>query len=125
ALWEQDTTPAGFTWVAADAADDNVLAFLRHPATDGAPPLLSVSNFSPVVRHDYRLDLPPTTETTTSTGATTGTGTDIPVWQEVLNTDEARYGGGDVRNPDPIKTTESGIHLTLPPLATVWLSPGA
>ncbi|MCT9114472.1 1,4-alpha-glucan branching enzyme, partial [Streptomyces mirabilis] len=30
ALWQRDTDPAGFTWIAGDAADDNVLAFLRH-----------------------------------------------------------------------------------------------
>ncbi|NGO10638.1 1,4-alpha-glucan branching enzyme [Streptomyces sp. HC44] len=112
ALWEQDTVPAGFSWVVGDAADDNVFAFLRFDAA-GAP-LLAVSNFSPVVRHEYRLFVPE----------------DVPAWAEVLNTDAARYGGSDVTHPDPIKTESLGaggrtgsIHLTLPPLATVWLRP--
>jgi 1,4-alpha-glucan branching enzyme len=111
ALWEQDTVPAGFSWVVGDAADDNVFAFLRFDAA-GAP-LLAVSNFSPVVRHEYRLLVPE----------------DIPAWGEILNTDSARYGGSDVTNPDPIKTESPGgggtetIQLTLPPLATVWLRP--
>ncbi|MEV4453828.1 1,4-alpha-glucan branching enzyme, partial [Streptomyces mirabilis] len=83
ALWQRDTDPAGFTWIAGDAADDNVLAFLRHD-TDGTP-LLAVSHFSPVVRHDYRLGIPE----------------DIPAWHEVLNTDAARYGGSDIHNPHP------------------------
>ena len=55
---------------------------------------------------------------------------DVPAWHEVLNTDEARYGGGDVGNPDPVKPEPQGWHgrpasirLTLPPLATVWLRP--
>jgi 1,4-alpha-glucan branching enzyme len=56
ALWERDTDPSGFRWVACDSADDNVFAFLRF-AADGSP-LLAVSNFSPVVRHDYRLWVP-------------------------------------------------------------------
>ncbi len=55
ALWQRDTDPAAHTWIAGDAADDNVLAFLRHD-TDGT--LLAVSHFCPVVRHDYRLGIP-------------------------------------------------------------------
>ncbi|MFF7890142.1 1,4-alpha-glucan branching enzyme [Streptomyces sp. NPDC020794] len=104
ALWQRDTDPAGFTWIAGDAADDNVLAFLRHD-TDGTP-LLAVSHFSPVVRHDYRLGIPE----------------DIPAWHEVLNTDTARYGGSDVHNPHP-RVHDGGLRLTLPPLATIWLRP--
>ncbi|MFD9281852.1 1,4-alpha-glucan branching enzyme [Streptomyces mirabilis] len=104
ALWQRDTDPAGFTWIAGDAADDNVLAFLRHD-TDGTP-LLAVSHFSPVVRHDYRLGIPE----------------DIPAWHEVLNTDAARYGGSDVHNPHP-RAHDGGLRLTLPPLATIWLRP--
>jgi 1,4-alpha-glucan branching enzyme len=105
ALWQRDTDPAGFRWVAVDAADDNVFAFLRYGA-DGTP-LLAVSNFSPVVRHEYRLDV----------------GEEVAAWQEVLNTDAARYGGGDVGNPDPVKPEDGSVRLTLPPLATVWLMP--
>ncbi|MEV7001839.1 1,4-alpha-glucan branching enzyme [Streptomyces sp. NPDC093982] len=112
ALWQRDADPAGFQWVVGDAADDNVLAFLRYDA-EGAP-LLAVSNLSPVVRHEYRLGVPD----------------DVPAWHEALNTDAARYGGGDVTNPDPVKPEPQGWHgraasirLTLPPLATVWLRP--
>ncbi|WP_255311231.1 1,4-alpha-glucan branching protein GlgB, partial [Streptomyces viridosporus] len=105
ALWQRDTDPSGFRWVAVDAADDNVFAFLRYDA-EGRP-LLAVSNFSPVLRHDYRL----------------GVGDDVIAWQEVLNTDAARYGGGDVVNPDPVKPEDGCVRLTLPPLATVWLVP--
>ncbi|GLW48917.1 1,4-alpha-glucan branching enzyme GlgB 2 [Streptomyces sp. NBRC 14336] len=105
ALWQRDTDPGGFRWVIGDAADDNVFGFLRY-AVDGTP-LLAVSNFSPVVRDDYRIWVPE----------------DGPVWEETLNTDAARYGGGDVTNPGPIKPEEDGIRITLPPLATVWLTP--
>ncbi|MFI2374491.1 1,4-alpha-glucan branching enzyme [Streptomyces sp. NPDC018964] len=105
ALWQRDTDPSGFRWVAVDAADDNVFAFLRYDA--GGRPLLAVSNFSPVVRHDYPLTV----------------GDDVIAWQEVLNTDAAHYGGGDVTNPDPVKPEDGTVRLTLPPLATVWLTP--
>lgn len=112
ALWERDTAPDGFAWVDGDAGEDNVFAFLRFDA-DGAP-LLAVSHFSPVVRHNYRLGVPDR----------------YAAWTEVLNTDGLRYGGSDVLNPEPLKPESVGAHgrpasvqLTLPPLATVWLRP--
>jgi 1,4-alpha-glucan branching enzyme len=105
ALWQRDTDPAGFRWVAVDAAEDNVFAFLRFDK-DGDP-LLAVSNFSPVVRHEYGLAV----------------GDDVAVWQEVLNTDAEEYGGSGVTNPDPVKPEDGSIRITLPPLATVWLMP--
>ncbi|WP_308011148.1 1,4-alpha-glucan branching enzyme [Streptomyces sp. AC495_CC817] len=112
ALWEQDTRPAGFSWITGDSADDNVLAFLRF-AEDGSP-LLAVSNFSPVVREDYRLGVPD----------------DVPAWRELLNTDAGAYGGTDVTMSHPVKPEPhpwhgrpSSIRVTLPPLTTLWLRP--
>ncbi|MGV9289575.1 1,4-alpha-glucan branching enzyme [Streptomyces sp. NPDC003719] len=105
ALWQRDTDPAGFRWVAVDAAEDNVFAFLRFDG-DGSP-LLAVSNFSPVVRHEYGLAV----------------GDDVAVWREVLNTDAERFGGSGVTGPDPVKAEEGTLRITLPPLATVWLTP--
>src|SRR5690606_33913688 len=112
ALWRLDIRPEGFRWVTGDAAEDNVLAFLRLDA-DGAP-LLAVSNFAPVVRSEYRLGVPD----------------DVPAWHEVLNTDAARYGGSGLGHPDPVKPEPQGRHghpasvrLVLPPPATVWLRP--
>ncbi|MEU8762184.1 1,4-alpha-glucan branching enzyme [Streptomyces sp. NPDC048659] len=112
ALWERDTSPEGFQWVVGDAAEDNVFAFLRFDAVGS--PLLAVCNFSPVVRHDYRLGVPDS----------------FAAWAEVLNTDAARYGGGDVVGTDPVKTESvpwhgrsASLRMTLPPLATVWLRP--
>ncbi|MEW2811798.1 1,4-alpha-glucan branching enzyme [Streptomyces massasporeus] len=112
ALWRLDTDPAGFEWIVGDAADDNVLAFLRLDP-EGVP-VLAVSNFAPVTRQEYRLGVPD----------------DVPAWHEALNTDAARYGGSDVTNPDPVKPEPQSWHgrpasirLTLPPLATVWLRP--
>ncbi|MEW2313766.1 1,4-alpha-glucan branching protein GlgB [Streptomyces bauhiniae] len=107
ALWQRDTDPGGFQWSMCDAADDNVFAFVRY-AEDGTP-LLAVSNFSPVVREDYRLWAPE----------------QVPAWQEALNTDAVRYGGSGVQVGDAGKLCpEDGrLRLTLPPLATVWLTP--
>ncbi|MFF2325469.1 MULTISPECIES: 1,4-alpha-glucan branching enzyme [unclassified Streptomyces] len=115
ALWQRDTDPAGFDWVDGGAAEDNTFAFLRYDAHGS--PLLAVSNFSPVVRHGYRIGVPDVLG-------------DQVAWAEVLNTDAARYGGSDVRHPGPLKPEPTPAHgrpgsilLTLPPLATVWLKP--
>ncbi|MFI1851178.1 1,4-alpha-glucan branching enzyme [Streptomyces sp. NPDC020480] len=112
ALWQRDTVPEGFAWVEGDAREDNVFAFLRF-AADGSP-LLAISNFSPVVRPDYRVGVPDR----------------FPLWREVLNTDDARYGGSGVANPEPLKAEPTASHgrpasilPVLPPLATVWLRP--
>ncbi|MEU4618309.1 1,4-alpha-glucan branching enzyme [Streptomyces umbrinus] len=112
ALWERDCDPSGFSWVAGGAAEDNVFAFMRFDA-DGSP-LLAVSNFSPVVRHEYRLGVPD----------------DVPAWGEVLNTDAVSFGGSGVTGLGPVKAEAQGeqgwaasVRLTLPPLATVWLRP--
>ncbi|MEO3749714.1 1,4-alpha-glucan branching enzyme [Streptomyces sp. B6B3] len=112
ALWERDTDPEGFSWIAADAAEDNVLAFLRY-AADGSP-LLAITSFSPVVRHGYRLGVP----------------VHVPAWTEVLNTDDPRYGGSGVGNADGLKAEsipahgrDASIAPTLPPLATLWFRP--
>ncbi|WP_373308815.1 1,4-alpha-glucan branching enzyme [Streptomyces minutiscleroticus] len=112
ALWQRDCDPGGFAWVVGDAWEDNVFAFLRYD--EEGRPLLAVSNFSPVVRHEYRIGVPD----------------DVPAWREVLNTDALRYGGSDVGNPGPVHPDYPGAHgrpasvvLTVPPLATVWLRP--
>ncbi|MEU8929732.1 1,4-alpha-glucan branching enzyme [Streptomyces sp. NPDC048409] len=112
ALWQRDTSIAGFQWIAGDAAEDNVFAFLRYDA-EGSP-LLAVSNLAPVVRADYRLGVPD----------------DVPAWHEAVNSDAARYGGSGITNPDPVKPEHheshgrpTSIRLALPPLATVWLRP--
>jgi 1,4-alpha-glucan branching enzyme len=115
ALWEQDTSPAGFGWLDAGAADDNLLSFVRY-AADGSP-LVAVCNFSPVVRSGHRIGLPPLVGRE-------------QLWRELLNTDEVRFGGGGVANPAPVKGEPiawdgqpHSAELVVPPLATLWLRP--
>ena len=57
-----------------------MLAFLRFGA-EGDPPVAVVCNFTPVVRHGYRIGLPRSGR-----------------WREALNTDAAIYGGSGVGN---------------------------
>ena len=88
-----------------------MLAFLRY-GRDRSHTMLCVCNFTPVVRHDYRIGAP-------------GEGTYI----ERLNTDSHHYGGSNVGNPfgrveaEPIHAhgRDWSVSLTLPPLSTVFL----
>jgi 1,4-alpha-glucan branching enzyme len=109
ALWEADADPAGFRFVDADNADDNVIAFLRIAPRSGRR-LLCVCNFSPVVRKGYRVGVP--------AGG---------IYKEILNTDSELFGGGNLGNagavaaePSPRHGFEWSLSLTLPPLAVLW-----
>ncbi|RNL63209.1 1,4-alpha-glucan branching protein GlgB [Nocardioides marmoriginsengisoli] len=111
ALWEQDVTPAGFTWLAADDAAANVVAFVRWSRSGEA--LVCVGNFSGRPHEDYRLPLP-------RAGA----------WDEVLNTDAESYGGSGVGNLGVVTATAqpygdqpASATLRLPPLGVLWLTP--
>jgi 1,4-alpha-glucan branching enzyme len=112
ALWEVDTEPAGFTWLEANDADANVLAFLRHSA-DGRRVLACAGNFSPVPREGYRVGLP-------RPGA----------WREIVNSDAADYGGSGMGNLGAVTAEDVPWHgqpasaaITIPPLGVVWLVP--
>ena len=110
ALWELDHEPAGFRWLEANDASNNVVAFARY-ASDGARPLVCVCNLAPTPRDAYRVGMPA-----------------VGGWLEVLNTDSTYYGGSDVGNLGGVVAEARPWHdqpysaeLTLPPLAVVWL----
>ncbi|MBA4254420.1 MAG: 1,4-alpha-glucan branching enzyme [Polaromonas sp.] len=114
-LHERDTDPGGFSWLVVDDAEHSVLAFARlgHRPSDT---VVVVANFTPVVRHGYRVGLPDVAP--------------VGLWQEVLNTDSAHYGGSNCGNHGRVQAEPVGQHghalsvaLTLPPLAVLWLQP--
>ena len=109
ALWTRDADPAGFQWIDANDASNNVFSFLRH-GDDGST-LACIANFSAVPHEGYRVGLP-------SAGR----------WDEVLNTDADAYSGSGVGNLGAIEANASPWHgqpasatLRVPPLGTVWL----
>lgn len=111
ALWSQDTSPGGYSWLDADDRDNNVLSFLRYGA-DGAM-LACVYNFSGAEHRDYRVGLPATGQ-----------------WLEVLNTDAIAYGGNGIGNLGAVAATAEPWHgrpasalVTLPPSSALWLVP--
>ena len=56
ALWGQDNSPDGFTWLDANDASRNVFSFVR--SSPGAPDVVCVANFSGGPHDSYRLALP-------------------------------------------------------------------
>ncbi len=111
ALWAEDFTHAGFTWLVAGDGDHNVIAYLRQ-GDDSQ--VAVVVNFSGTPHENYRLPLP-------------HEGT----WREVLNTDAPSYGGSGVGNLGSI-VADQGAHggfpasalVQVPPLGAVIFAPG-
>ena len=124
ALWELDSSPAGFGWIDANDAQGNVLSFLRYPAVpeqeeeSGRRPVPSgviacLANFSAAPHLDYRIGLPR-----------------VGRWLEILNTDATVYGGSGTGNlgaieamPEPWHGQPASARITLSPLRVIWLTP--
>jgi 1,4-alpha-glucan branching enzyme len=111
ALWQQDSSPAGFEWIDASDRSGNVLSFLRYGA-DGSV-LACVANFAAMPHHEYRVGLP-------SAGK----------WAELINTDADAYGGSGIGNLGAVEAVAESWHgrpasvsLTIPPLGVLWLAP--
>lgn len=109
ALWENDRDWDGFQWLVADDNYNNVLVFRRTDRSGKS--LIAVINFSPVAVEGYRFGVPPKAR-----------------YEEVFNTDDARWGGSGVTNPEPIETEfipahqqAQSIAVRVPPLGAVLL----
>ena len=109
ALWENDRDWDGFQWLVADDNYNNVLVFRRTDRSSKS--LIAVINFSPVAVEGYRFGVPPKAR-----------------YEELFNTDEERWGGSGVTNPQPIKTEcipshqqAQSIAVRVPPLGAVIL----
>ena len=108
ALWQVDFSPAGFEWVASDDADASVFCFLRK-ARDAAPPVLVVTNMTPVPRSNYLVGVPWPGR-----------------WREIVNSDATEFGGSGWGNFGGVETAPirshgrmQAVNLTLPPLSTL------
>ena len=104
ALWEIDNSWDGFDWIDADNNEQGILSFVRK-AKDGSA-ILCVLNFRPESHEGFRLGVP-------FAGG----------WQEILSSDEARFGGSGKTNPRRLHTKKVPSHgrdvslvLTVPPL---------
>jgi 1,4-alpha-glucan branching enzyme len=111
ALHRQDASPEGFRWVVGGDSAQSIFAWLRIGA-EGDAPALVVCNMTPVPRYAYRIGV-------VAAG----------IWNEVVNTDGAAYGGTNTGNGGSVRaeTVEShgfgqSLSLFLPPLAVIVLT---
>jgi 1,4-alpha-glucan branching enzyme len=109
ALWSQDTSSAGFSWIDANDRHGNVFSFLRFG--DDGPVIACIANFAPIPHDHYRIGLP-----------------EAGRWDEVINTDAESYGGSGVGNLGAVEAEERSWHglpasttLRVPPLGAIWL----
>jgi 1,4-alpha-glucan branching enzyme len=110
-LHRLDCAPEGFAWIEGGDTDNNVFSFVRSGG-EGTRPVIVVSNMAPVVREGYRIGAPQGGR-----------------WREALNTDAELYGGSGVSEglgwqaaEEPSHGLPASLSLTLPPLATVFLT---
>jgi len=111
ALHQRDCEPNGFQWTVGDDRANSVFAFVRYAANN--PPVVVVSNMTPVPRYGYRIGVP-----------LDGT------WREIFNSDSEFYGGSNIGNQGQVMTQAFPAHgqpysveIILPPLATIYLRP--
>lgn len=109
AFHELDFEPGGFEWVDCNDADQSAVSFFR-VARNGER-LLVVCNFTPVVRHGYRVGVPHGGR-----------------WRELVNSDAGVYGGSGMGNLGAVTTSwvhwhgrDRSLDLTLPPLGMIVL----
>jgi len=111
ALYEQDTEPGGFSWIAHEDHAQSVLAFARWSRSGQCA--VVVCNFTPLPRAAYRLGVP-------HGGA----------WRELINTDATVYGGSGIGNHSLHADAQwahghgQSLVLHLPPLSCLVLEPG-
>ncbi len=107
ALHAHDCEGDGFAWAVVDDTRNSVFAFLRK--APGQPPVIVVSNFTPIPRENYQIAVP-----------------QAGYWAERLNTDATVYGGTGMGNFGGVDARQGAdgrnyLTLNLPPLSTLYL----
>ncbi len=108
ALWENDDSWKGFSWISNDDYRQSVIAFRR--IDDNGDEIIAVCNFVPVGREDYKIGVP-----------YAGT------YTLVFDSDAKEFGGSGSALKK-VESQEFGMHgfdqsiaLTLPPLSVQYL----
>ena len=107
ALYELGFSSEGFEWADYQDRNNSIISYFRKDAKGNN--LLVVCNFSPKMHQDYELGI-----------IAAGT------WQEILNTDNEKYGGSNQLNKEEIVSTniekhnrKQSISIKIAPLATM------
>jgi len=109
-FWQVDFDWNGFEWLSPNDNENSIVAFTRK-AENPEDFIIAVCNFTPEVRHDYRIGVPKK-----------------GIYVEVFNSDAEEFGGSGVCNEGELYTEdvrwhdrEQSLVLIVPPLATVYL----
>lgn len=109
ALYSQDFSPEGFQWIEPNDADQSVFTYIRR--SENGSFLVIALNFTPVPRMNFRVGVP-----------------EHGHYQEVLNSDAALYGGGNVGNYGGVSAEAipwngfwHSLNVNIPPLGAVIL----
>ena len=108
-LWQLDDTYDGFEWIDCDNRDQSIVSFIRKGKKE-EDYLVVVVNFTPEVRHSYRIGVP-----------------ERGTYKEILNSDHPIYGGSGVLNTHvvavdaPWHNQSQHIVIEIPPLAITVL----
>ncbi len=109
ALYYHEFDWEGFEWIDCNDAQQSLLSYVRKAGTEF---IVVVLNLTPVPRHNYRLGVP-----------------EAGAYREILNSDSAFYGGGNIGNGgEPLVAEEQAwmgrphsITMSMPPLGAVVL----
>ena len=106
ALWRDDFDQYGFQWIDCNDNRHSVISFMRRESTSGSW-LVVVANFTPQSHSNYKVGVPIS-----------------GFYEEIFNTDAAKYGGSNLGNLGGKASDQWGIHgyensldLCLPPLS--------
>ncbi len=108
ALYSYEFEPQGFEWLDCNDREQSILSYIRK---DGEQQILSLFNFTPVPRKNYRIGVP-----------------EAGTYEIILNSDSEFYGGSNLDNNAEFITQDIpwsdraySIELNLPPLAGLVL----
>ena len=109
ALYELDCDPLGFEWIDASDALQSVISFMRR-GKSADDILIAICNFTPTSHLKYRVGVP--------RGG---------FWKELLNSDDAEYGGSGQVNLRSLRAGRIPAHgrpysleINLPPLTVLY-----
>ncbi|MBN1935526.1 MAG: 1,4-alpha-glucan branching protein GlgB [Anaerolineae bacterium] len=112
ALHERDFSPAGFEWIDLHDWEHSIISYIRRAAHPGDH-LVVLCNLTPTPREGYRIGVP-----------------EHCLYQEVLNSDAAIYGGSNMGNQGgfwseelPWQGRPYSLNLTVPPLSICVFKP--
>ena len=108
ALYQLQFKAEGFEWIDTNDRKNSILVYRRKSEKEE---VVVVANFMPNPQYDYKIGVP-----------------EAGTYQEIFNSDDAKYWGSNVKNEQPIESKAEYSHslpnsleVTLPPLGLIVL----